>query len=136
MTTLTHAVAVSYYQKFLQPYTDRTAKCEVATREYDREARFANLFTAVFFALVAATAIFLVIVLGFLLWGIVDWSNETTTGKIVKFGTAVVTAAGSFLTGQGSGFVKDAATYHETLAKAANEEAVKACATPPTIVPN
>lgn len=75
------------------------SRCQIAYHEYQRQELFSNLFTAIWFALVASTVVFLVAALALLAWLLSQWADDTLVNNAIKSATTVVSAAGAFVTG-------------------------------------
>jgi len=101
--------------------------CGLLAGEYQRQAIFANLFTAVWFFLVAMTALVLVSSLALLVWLLLTLQGDTVTANVIKLIGTVGTAVGTIITGVAAVRVKDASDAQNDRAKDAAQAASTAC---------
>lgn len=101
--------------------------CGVAYAEYRRQAIYANLFTAAYFALIAMTALVGVVSLALLIWLVVTLQGDTVATSATKLIGTVGTAAGAVITGKAATAVKDASALQSQRATDAAAVATTAC---------
>ena len=88
--------------------------CAAAIESYNHASTFQILFTGLVLVLVAATVAFLVAMLGFLLWTIREWNDDQIVDQAIKVVAALVSAAGSLVTGVAARSVNTARRYQDT----------------------
>jgi hypothetical protein len=101
--------------------------CAVAYKEYGRQSLFSTLFTIAVLALVIATVAFLVTMLAFLTWTILDWDDAVVINNAVKAVATLASAAGALVTGVAAKSVYDKKTDQDTLTAAAQRVVNKYC---------
>jgi hypothetical protein len=107
--------------------------CGVAYGEYRRQAVFASLFTAAWFALIAMTALVGIVSLGLLIWVLLTLQSSEGSDIVVRLIGTAGTAAGSIATGIAATQVKKASDLQSDRAKDAAAVASTACNTTITV---
>jgi hypothetical protein len=101
--------------------------CSVAYKEYSRLSGFSTLFTAAVLALVAATVVFLVVMLGFLTFTIFRWDDKDTLADAVKAMATLGSAVGALITGRAAQLVYDEKKAQDALVASAQDVVNKYC---------
>ncbi|MGD0249056.1 MAG: hypothetical protein ABSB75_08400 [Candidatus Limnocylindrales bacterium] len=105
---------------------DPTA-CAVAYEEYRRQSAFSTLFTVALLVLVAATVVFLVALLSFLAYTLLQWNDKDMVANGVKIAATLGSAVGTLTTGGAAKVVRDEKNAQDLLVASAQKVVNQYC---------